>query len=112
MTTGNEMEVRNTRITFLRVGLWRIHAMGSASTGVTEILDAADLPKVSSYHHFASKEAFVKEATVHMQRQRTSRENLSRRQNRTPHALAALLRGTHRCLRPGGQYQWVHRGDS
>jgi TetR/AcrR family transcriptional repressor of nem operon len=35
--------------------------MGYASTGVQEILDEADVPKGSFYHHFASKEAFAKE---------------------------------------------------
>jgi TetR/AcrR family transcriptional repressor of nem operon len=35
--------------------------MGYAATGVKEILDDADVPKGSFYHHFASKEAFVKE---------------------------------------------------
>jgi TetR/AcrR family transcriptional repressor of nem operon len=35
--------------------------MGYASTGVKEILDEADVPKGSFYHHFASKEDFAKE---------------------------------------------------
>jgi TetR/AcrR family transcriptional repressor of nem operon len=35
--------------------------MGYASAGVQEILDKADVPKGSFYHHFASKEAFAKE---------------------------------------------------
>jgi TetR/AcrR family transcriptional repressor of nem operon len=35
--------------------------MGYAATGVKEILDDADVPKGSFYHHFASKEAFAKE---------------------------------------------------
>jgi TetR/AcrR family transcriptional repressor of nem operon len=52
---------RNTRDHLLQVGLRRIHAMGYASTGVKEILDDADVPKGSFYHHFASKEAFAKE---------------------------------------------------
>src|SRR5260370_31964720 len=58
---GDEMELRNTRDHLLQVGLRRIHAMGYASTGVKEILDDADVPKGSFYHHFASKEAFAKE---------------------------------------------------
>src|SRR5277367_1014079 len=61
MTKGNAMEVRSTRDHLLQVGLRRIHAMGYASTGVKEILDEADVPKGSFYHHFASKEAFAKE---------------------------------------------------
>ena len=35
--------------------------MGYAATGVQEVLDDADVPKGSFYHHFASKEAFAKE---------------------------------------------------
>ena len=55
------MEAKSTRDHLLQVGLRRIHAMGYASTGVKEILDEADVPKGSFYHHFASKEAFAKE---------------------------------------------------
>jgi TetR/AcrR family transcriptional repressor of nem operon len=58
---GDEMELRNTRDHLLQVGLRRIHSMGYASTGVKEILDDADVPKGSFYHHFASKEDFAKE---------------------------------------------------
>jgi len=61
MTKGNAMEVRSTRDHLLQVGLRRIRSMGYASTGVQEILDEADVPKGSFYHHFASKEAFAKE---------------------------------------------------
>ena len=55
------METQSTRNHLLQVGLRRIHATGYASTGVKEILDDADVPKGSFYHHFASKEAFAKE---------------------------------------------------
>lgn len=55
------METQNTRNHLLQVGLDRFRAMGCASTGVKEILDDADVPKGSFYHHFASKEAFAKE---------------------------------------------------
>lgn len=55
------MEVRNTRDHLLLVGLRHLRAMGYSATGVKEILDDADVPKGSFYHHFASKEAFVKE---------------------------------------------------
>src|SRR6266436_5171172 len=61
MAKGNEMEARNTRDHLLEVGLRQIHAKGYAATGVKEILDDADVPKGSFYHHFASKEAFAKE---------------------------------------------------
>jgi TetR/AcrR family transcriptional repressor of nem operon len=55
------MEVRNTRDHLLQVGLRHIRAMGYSATGVNEILDDADVPKGSFYHHFTSKEAFAKE---------------------------------------------------
>jgi TetR/AcrR family transcriptional regulator, transcriptional repressor for nem operon len=55
------METPNTRNHLLQVGLERFRAMGYASTGVKEILDEADVPKGSFYHHFASKEAFARE---------------------------------------------------
>ena len=55
------MEPKNTRDHLLQVGLRRIHSMGYQSTGVQEILDEANVPKGSFYHHFASKEAFAKE---------------------------------------------------
>jgi TetR/AcrR family transcriptional regulator, transcriptional repressor for nem operon len=58
---ANEPESRTTRDHLLQVGLRRIHSMGYASTGVKEILDDADVPKGSFYHHFASKEAFARE---------------------------------------------------
>jgi TetR/AcrR family transcriptional regulator, transcriptional repressor for nem operon len=58
---GEEMELRNTRDHLLQVGLRLIRSLGYASTGVKEILDEADVPKGSFYHHFASKEAFAKE---------------------------------------------------
>jgi TetR/AcrR family transcriptional repressor of nem operon len=58
---GNAMEVRNTRDHLLQVGLRHLRAMGYSATGVKEILDDAEVPKGSFYHHFASKEAFAKE---------------------------------------------------
>jgi TetR/AcrR family transcriptional repressor of nem operon len=61
IATGDDMESRNTRDHLLQVGLRRIRSMGYAATGVKEILDDADVPKGSFYHHFASKEAFAKE---------------------------------------------------
>jgi TetR/AcrR family transcriptional regulator, transcriptional repressor for nem operon len=57
----DEMKFRDTRDHLLQVGLQRIHSLGYASAGVQEILDEADVPKGSFYHHFASKEAFAKE---------------------------------------------------
>jgi TetR/AcrR family transcriptional repressor of nem operon len=58
---ADETGFRNTRDHLLQVGLRRIRSAGYASTGVKEILDEADVPKGSFYHHFASKEAFAKE---------------------------------------------------
>ena len=55
------MEAMSTRDHLLQVGLRRMRSMGYASTGVKEILDEADVPKGSFYHHFASKEAFAEE---------------------------------------------------
>jgi TetR/AcrR family transcriptional repressor of nem operon len=55
------MKTRDTRHHLLQVGLRRIRAMGYASTGVQEILDDADVPKGSFYHHFRSKEDFARE---------------------------------------------------
>ena len=55
------MEAHNTRDHLLQVGLRRIHAMGYSATGVKEILDEADVPKGSFYHHFSSKEVFANE---------------------------------------------------
>jgi TetR/AcrR family transcriptional repressor of nem operon len=57
----HEVESLNTRDHLLQVGLRRIRSTGYAATGVKEILDDADVPKGSFYHHFISKEAFAKE---------------------------------------------------
>ena len=48
-----------TREQLIEVGLQRIHAAGYGATGVNEILQLADIPKGSFYHHFSSKEAFA-----------------------------------------------------
>jgi TetR/AcrR family transcriptional repressor of nem operon len=58
---AHEVESLNTRDHLLQVGLRRMRSTGYAATGVKEILDDADVPKGSFYHHFASKEAFAKE---------------------------------------------------
>jgi TetR/AcrR family transcriptional repressor of nem operon len=60
-TKTNVTDTLSTRDHLLQIGLRRIRAMGYAATGVKEILDDADVPKGSFYHHFASKEAFAKE---------------------------------------------------
>jgi TetR/AcrR family transcriptional repressor of nem operon len=44
------------------VGLKLMHQHGYQATGVTEILNAAKVPKGSFYHHFGSKEDFAEAA--------------------------------------------------
>jgi TetR/AcrR family transcriptional regulator, transcriptional repressor for nem operon len=61
MSKTEKTDTPSTRDHLLQVGLRRIHSLGYAATGVKEILDEADVPKGSFYHHFASKEAFAKE---------------------------------------------------
>ena len=71
-----EMESRDTRDHLLQVGLRRIRARGYASTGVQEVLDEADVPKGSFYHHFRSKEDFAREVLalyVRKQSERTAK---------------------------------------
>ena len=60
-TKANVTDTPSTRDHLLQVGLRRIRSLGYAASGVKEILDDADVPKGSFYHHFASKEAFAKE---------------------------------------------------
>ena len=48
-----------TREQLIDVGLQLIHSAGYGATGVNEILQLADIPKGSFYHHFPSKEAFA-----------------------------------------------------
>lgn len=48
-----------TREQLIEVGLQLIHSAGYGATGVNEILQLADIPKGSFYHHFSSKEAFA-----------------------------------------------------
>jgi TetR/AcrR family transcriptional regulator, transcriptional repressor for nem operon len=72
-THTDETKSPTTRDHLLQVGLRRIHSMGYAATGVKEILDDADVPKGSFYHHFASKEAFAKEVLELYVRQENER---------------------------------------
>lgn len=53
------MTTRGTREHLIEIGLKRIHAAGYTATGVNEILELAEVPKGSFYHHFSSKEAFA-----------------------------------------------------
>jgi TetR/AcrR family transcriptional repressor of nem operon len=55
------MANEGTREELIEVGLKQIHSAGYTATGINQILELADVPKGSFYHHFASKEAFAKE---------------------------------------------------
>jgi len=53
------MAAKSTREHLLDVGLKLMHQQGYNATGLTDILKAAEVPKGSFYHHFASKEDFA-----------------------------------------------------
>jgi TetR/AcrR family transcriptional repressor of nem operon len=53
------MTEKSTRDHLIDVGLKLMHQRGYNATGLTEILNAADVPKGSFYHHFGSKEDFA-----------------------------------------------------
>jgi TetR/AcrR family transcriptional regulator, transcriptional repressor for nem operon len=53
-----------TRDHLIEVGLNQIHSTGYTATGINHILDLADIPKGSFYHHFPSKDAFAKEVLL------------------------------------------------
>lgn len=53
------MTTRSTRDHLIDVGLDLMHRHGFNATGLTEILQAADVPKGSFYHFFGSKEEFA-----------------------------------------------------
>jgi TetR/AcrR family transcriptional repressor of nem operon len=53
------MAAKSTREHLIDVGLGLMHRDGYNATGLTDILKAADVPKGSFYHHFASKEEFA-----------------------------------------------------
>jgi hypothetical protein len=59
------MANRGTREELIEVGLKQIHSAGYTATGINQILELADVPKGSFYHHFASKDAFAKEILEH-----------------------------------------------
>jgi len=52
-------EASSTRDRLIDVGLELMRRHGYGATGLQEILKAADVPKGSFYHHFASKEEFA-----------------------------------------------------
>src|SRR5215813_4685352 len=53
------MTTKSTRDLLIETGLKLMHQHGYNATGLTEILNAADVPKGSFYHHFGSKEDFA-----------------------------------------------------
>ncbi len=53
------MSAKSTRDHLIDVGLDLMHRHGFNATGLTEILQAADVPKGSFYHFFGSKEEFA-----------------------------------------------------
>ncbi len=53
------MNTKSTRDHLLDVGVELMHRNGYKATGLTEILQAAGVPKGSFYHHFGSKEDFA-----------------------------------------------------
>jgi TetR/AcrR family transcriptional repressor of nem operon len=53
------MAAKSTRDHLIDVGLKLMHQHGYNATGLTEVLNAAEVPKGSFYHHFGSKEDFV-----------------------------------------------------
>ncbi len=53
------MSEKSTRDHLIDVGLDLMHRHGFNATGLTEILQAADVPKGSFYHFFGSKEEFA-----------------------------------------------------
>lgn len=50
-----------TREHLIDVGLDLIRSSGYTATGINQILQAADVPKGSFYHHFSTKDEFVME---------------------------------------------------
>src|ERR1700733_1960712 len=53
------MAAKSTRDHLIDVGVGLMHQNGYNATGLTDILQAADVPKGSFYHHFSSKEDFA-----------------------------------------------------
>lgn len=53
------METKSTREHLIDVGVRLMHGHGYGATGIKEILEFAQVPKGSFYHHFGSKEEFT-----------------------------------------------------
>jgi TetR/AcrR family transcriptional repressor of nem operon len=58
-SVGTKVAGPSTRDHLIEVGLGLMRKQGYGATGLQEILQAADVPKGSFYHHFASKEEFT-----------------------------------------------------
>jgi len=52
---------KTTRENLIEVGLRLIRSAGYTATGINQILEAAEVPKGSFYHHFSTKDEFVME---------------------------------------------------
>jgi TetR/AcrR family transcriptional repressor of nem operon len=52
------MARKNNKLAILEAGSWIVHRKGFNNTGISEILDAAGVPKGSFYYYFKSKEDF------------------------------------------------------
>ncbi len=55
------MSKQTTKENLIEVGLRLMHTAGYTATGINQILDAAEVPKGSFYHHFSTKDEFVLE---------------------------------------------------
>jgi TetR/AcrR family transcriptional regulator, transcriptional repressor for nem operon len=55
------MGKQTTKENLVEAGLKLIHSAGYTATGINQILEAAEVPKGSFYHHFATKDEFVME---------------------------------------------------
>jgi TetR/AcrR family transcriptional repressor of nem operon len=51
----------STRENLIEVGLRLVRSAGYTATGINQILEAAEVPKGSFYHHFSTKDEFVME---------------------------------------------------
>jgi TetR/AcrR family transcriptional regulator, transcriptional repressor for nem operon len=55
------MSKQTTKENLITVGLEMIRSAGYTATGINQVLEAANVPKGSFYHHFATKDEFVLE---------------------------------------------------
>ncbi len=55
------MSKHTTREDLIEVGIRLIHSAGYTATGINRVLETAQVPKGSFYHHFTTKDEFVLE---------------------------------------------------